>query len=502
MRTLLITLLLVGFGMNLQAQIRQIEYGWDTDKGHGLNTLVSVTSAGTDADVNLNVPMQGLSNGYHLLYVRTRDARGLWSHTYLRLVNVLAGSVPAKIVKVDYVYSQAGKQVGQYAHKLSNPTTSVQVTVPGDVSQLVAGLSYILSIWATDENGTQSQVYQRTFTYRVVDCKGLAVTVQGATALCTGSSTVLTAAVSGGNAPASIVWTHAGAEAGKGTSLTVSQAGSYVAQATDAQGCVVSATQSVIESPGLPVTVTGSSTFCAGTSTNLTANVSGGTTPFVFQWKLGTANVGTNSNSYGATAAGSYAVEVADSKGCKGTSVSVAVTQRPAPATPTLTASVSAIVTGGTATLQATIGTGLSAQWLLNDAPITGATQTSYTSTQGGRYTIRVTNSDGCSATSQAVTINLITAIDEPQSGPDFQISASPNPSQGMIEIHLMGQRGKTISVTLMIRDLTGRSLYQKQIRVNGKHTEHLDLTQQSAGLYLLNAATDQQQTNLRLIRQ
>ena len=502
MRTLLLTLLLVGFGINLRAQIRRLEYGWDTDKGHGLNTLISVTGTGNNADVNLNVPMQGLTNGYHLLYVRTQDALSRWSHTCLRLVNVRAGTVPARIVNVEYAYARLGTQVGQYAYKLPNPATSVQLTIPGDVAGLVAGQTYTLSIWATDENGTRSQVYAQAFIYRVVDCKGLAVAVQGASSLCTGSSTVLAAAVSGGNTPATIVWTRAGIEVGKGVSLTATQAGNYVAQATDAQGCVVSATQSVTETPGLPVTVTGSTTFCAGTSTMLTASVSGGTSPLTYQWKQGTTNVGTNINAHAATTAGNYAVDVADSRGCKGTSAPAAVTQRAAPAIPTVTAGVPAIVTGETATLRTTVATGLSVQWLLNDALIAGATQATYATTQGGNYTVRVTNSEGCSATSQAVTVSLITALAEPQSGPDFRLSASPNPSVGSVSIQIESQQGKTVLVLLTIRDLTGRNLYQKQLKVNGQYTERLDLLQHTAGMYLLTATTADQQTSLRLIRQ
>lgn len=501
MRTLLFTLLLVGFGLNLRAQIRRLEYGWDTDKGHGLNTLVSVTGTGADADVNLTVPMQGLTNGYHLLFVRTQDARSRWSHTYLRLVNVRAGAVPARIVKVDYIYSRAGTQIGQYAYTLPNPAASVQLTVPGDVSQLTAGQTYTLSVWATDENGTRSQVYAQAFTYRAVDCRGLAIAVQGADAFCKGSSAVLTATVSGGNAPASVVWSRAGAEVGRGTSLTATQAGSYVAQVTDAQGCVVSATQSVTESSGLPVSITGNNAFCAGTTTTLTAGVSGGTTPYVFQWKQGTTNVGTNGNSYAASAAGSYTVDVSDSKGCKGTSAGFAVTQRAAPATPTVTASKSAITTGETATLQATGTTGMTVQWLLNDAPIAGATGATHATTQGGRYAVRVTNGDGCSATSSGMTISLITATDEPQPGAEFTVLASPNPSPDLVEVRLYSQPGKLVSVNLTVRDLTGRSLYQKQLNVRGQHTERLDLSGQPAGMYLLNATTDKQQVRLRLIR-
>ena len=176
MRTLLLTLLLMSVGLTLHAQIRQLEYGWDTDKGHGLNTLTPVSNAGSNADVNLTIPMTGLTSGYHLLFVRARDAKGLWSHTQMRLVNVLAGAVPAKIVRLDYSYTRSGTAIGQqYTYKLPTPATSVQITVPGDLSALVAGQTYTLSIWATDENGTRSQVYQQTFIYRAVDCKGLAI---------------------------------------------------------------------------------------------------------------------------------------------------------------------------------------------------------------------------------------------------------------------------------------------------------------------------------------
>jgi|GEM_PF-3455070 len=502
MRTLLLTVLLVGFGMKLLAQIRRIEYGWDTDKGHGQNTVVTINNAGPDADANLNISLKGLSNGYHLLFVRTGDARGRWSHTHLRLVNVLAGAFPAKIVRLDYTYMQSGTVVGQYAYPLPTPTTSAQVNLPGDVSKLVAGQLYTLSIWATDENGTRSQVYSQAFTYRVVDCKNLAVAMQGADTFCKGASTVLTAASTGGNTPVSFVWTRDGVEVSKASSLTVTQAGTYRVQATDAQGCSVSDTKVITETSALPVSIMGNNAFCAGTSTTLTASVSGGTTPFTYQWKQTAANVGTNSNTYAATTAGSYGVEVSDSKGCKGTSSAFAVTQRAAPATPTITADKPAIVTGETATLRTTVAAGVSVQWLLNDAPISGATQTTYTATQAGTYGVRATNSEGCSATSQPVAISLITAIEVLQPETDIQAVVSPNPGSGLFDVRLNSPRNKPLRVLLTVNDLAGKGLYQKQIEINGSHTERIDLSQQPVGLYLLNAAIENQQIQLRLIRQ
>ena len=171
MRTLLLSLLLLGFGLKGQAQIRRIEYGWDIDKGHGLNTLFPVTSAGANADVNLPIALTGLTNGYHTLFVRTQDADKRWSQTYIRLVNVLIGGVPTRIVRLEYSYSQGTTTVGgPYTYTLPTPATSVDMRVPGNTSQLVNGQTYVLSIQAVDENGTRSQVYTKSFVRTVSSC--------------------------------------------------------------------------------------------------------------------------------------------------------------------------------------------------------------------------------------------------------------------------------------------------------------------------------------------
>ncbi len=421
MRTVALAALLLGFGMNLRAQIRQIEYFWDVDKGPGKNTLVNLNAA-TAPSFDLNVSMQGLSRGYHLLNLRSRDAQGRWSHTQTRLVNVLTGAVPAKIVRLDYAYSQAGKVVGPYSYRVPNPAASVQLTLPGDLSALTPGQTYTLSIWATDENGVRSQVYSQAFTYRAVDCKNLAVAIQGTPSFCTGSTTALTATVSGGNAPVGLAWTRAGVEVGRTAGLTgLTQAGNYSVQATDAQGCVASASATVV--------------------------------------------------------------------------------QHPTPATPGVSASAASIVTGQTAILQASVAAGLSLQWLLNGSPLAGASQASYAATQGGAYTLRVTNAEGCTATSLPVSIALITAI-EPVPGQAFELSVAPNPSQGAVEVRLRAGSGTAQAVTLSVTDLTGRRVYQKDVNLMDRHTEQLDLSKLPPGLYLLRATTPAQGATLRLLRQ
>ena len=77
---------------------------------------------------------------------------------------------------------------------------------------------------------------------------------------------------------------------------------------------------------------------------------------------------------------------------------------------------------GGSVLLDATTGPGFTYQWKAGGAPITGATTSGYTATGAGNYTVVITNSLGCSATSAvvAVTVSGIVVV------PSVSVSASP----------------------------------------------------------------------------
>jgi hypothetical protein len=62
---------------------------------------------------------------------------------------------------------------------------------------------------------------------------------------------------------------------------------------------------------------------------------------------------------------------------------------------------------GDSVVLNANTGNGLTYQWKNNGTNITGATTASYTATSAGSYTVVVTNSNNCSATSTATTITI-----------------------------------------------------------------------------------------------
>lgn len=79
--------------------------------------------------------------------------------------------------------------------------------------------------------------------------------------------------------------------------------------------------------PTPTVSISGLTTVCNGVPTMLTANTSitsGSVSSY--QWNLNGAAVGTNSSTYGATAAGNYTVTAVSNNGCSKTSLPVAIT--------------------------------------------------------------------------------------------------------------------------------------------------------------------------------
>lgn len=151
-----------------QNNIQLIEYGWDTDQGFGRNTLVSVTPNGNQIDFTANT--NSLSNGFHLFFVRGRNSNGIWSQTQFNIVYIQSGILSAKIVRLEYSYSQGSVLVGQYSYTLPDPSNTINLQFKGNAAQLVNGQTYLLSIQAIDEKGNRSQVYTKLFTRIISTC--------------------------------------------------------------------------------------------------------------------------------------------------------------------------------------------------------------------------------------------------------------------------------------------------------------------------------------------
>src|SRR6185503_12398073 len=101
---------------------------------------------------------------------------------------------------------------------------------------------------------------------------------------------------------------------------------------------------------------------------------------------------GATNSTYTASAAGSYTVVVTNSCGSI-TSAATTITVNPLPTATITTGGPTTFCAGGSVVLNANTGTGLTWQWKLNTVNISGATNSSYTASAAGSYTVVVTNS-------------------------------------------------------------------------------------------------------------
>lgn len=203
-----------------------------------------------------------------------------------------------------------------------------------------------------------------------------------------------TASANGGTGGYIYLWNNGGTTA----TITGLSPGTYCVTVTDANGCETNSctTVSGVNCSGIGVAVTGSSVTCFGdTDGSLSASASGTNGTVTYQWS-GTSQTGqTVSN----LAPGTYTVTITDQSGCSAVA-SGTVTE---PSAITLNASATE-ETGngsndGTATADASGGTGqITYLWSNNN---TGAT---ITGLAPGTYTVTATDENGCS-TSSSVTV-------------------------------------------------------------------------------------------------
>ncbi len=136
-----------------------------------------------------------------------------------------------------------------------------------------------------------------------------APTISGTTAICSGNSTTLTA-----TGADSYTWSNGATT----PSITVSEGGTYTVTGTTTDGCEGTAGVTVSVGTQPTISISGSSTFCQGGNTVLTAT--GGVS---YEWADGTRD-----NTLVVTNAGNYTVTGTNADGCSNTA-SLQVTMKP-----------------------------------------------------------------------------------------------------------------------------------------------------------------------------
>jgi hypothetical protein len=179
------------------------------------------------------------------------------------------------------------------------------------------------------------------------------------------------------------------------------------------------------------------------------------------------------------TQQGSYRVTVTDGNNCTGVSNQVGITAYPA-------ASVSITPSGDTLTAS----NASAYAWYLNNNPINNAMANTYIATQGGSYTVMITDSNGCTATSTAVIISGIDNLSE-----EDVVSVYPNPLDlGFWNLEV---GSNTIGGTAEIFDAEGRLVFQSKIT----HPKSKVEGSFSKGVYLLRISSAKSSVVRKLIK-
>jgi hypothetical protein len=281
----------------------------------------------------------------------------------------------------------------------------------GEETELIPTLGFTSYFWIPIENGNDSiQVSPtETTTYEVLvtDANGCENTASATvvvnplptpeisspdTSLCPGQSTTLT--VDGG---IDYLWSNGATTA----SISVSTAGTYSVEVSDANGCTAIASQDVIVSDPIVIDVETVNVSCfGGNDGEVSATATGGSGLITYSWEDGYANALT---SLSGLSAGSYHVTATDQNGCTSTA-SVIITEPTAieVLTPIVgnvkcfggnDGSFNALITGGTPFVD---GYDISID---GGAPIRDF-GTAYSTLSANTYELTVTDSFGCTQVS------------------------------------------------------------------------------------------------------
>jgi Secretion system C-terminal sorting domain len=266
-------------------------------------------------------------------------------------------------------------------------------------------------------------------------------------------------------------------------------------EVTNKDGCTVSESIELTQLTNSPVSIniSGNNNFCTGKSTTLTANVTGGLSPFTFQWKSNTANIGTNASTLVVSVGGAYNVSITDSKGCTGTSANYAVTQNPSPNVTLTKSGATDLLTGGSVVLSVPSATNQTYQWLKDGIAISGATNNSYTANGAGKFSVTVI-ANGCSATSEAVTVNVILANELPRESKNFKVS--PNPFENTIKVNFNEPLTKTAKLNL----ISSIGIVLKEWTTNQQENS-FDILGLPSGIYILKCEIKDNIEAVKLIK-
>lgn len=347
------------------------------------------------------------NSGNFTVTLQITNACGTFTHTQTGYIQVGAGATP-NITANGPLNFCAGNSVTLSTNTVGTYQWQLNGTaIPGETNAsliVTQSGSYTVSVSSGSCAGTSNAIQ-----VNVTPASTAIINALSSTTICTGETVILESV----NAANTYQWLLNGNPLPGATSqqLSVNSAGNYTLIVSSINGCSATSaptTVNVLTATTPTITSTnGQFSFCQGQSLNLEA------TPGLanYQWYLNNSIIAgaTNANLV-VTQTGAYTVSVGSANGCITSSLPTIVNLLPLPNAQVTPAGPILICNAVPALLQASSGAA-SYQWYNAGVSISGANSSSYLAAQTGDYSVIITSTLGCTATSNIVIVSFNTGI-------------------------------------------------------------------------------------------
>ncbi|MFN8355571.1 MAG: M12 family metallo-peptidase [Spirosomataceae bacterium] len=390
---------------------------------------------------------------------------------------------------------------------------TITLTAANGASYFWAGPNGFSSSTAVLSRSSATTDYSGTYTVTVANgnCTATASTtvtvntvptasITGNNVYCVGATITLTA--SGG---ATYSWRGPGnfssTTAAISRAAATTAAGVYSVTAYNGT-CSASQTISVVVNTVSLAAGTTTTLICSGQSLSLTAT--GGHTQYAWAGPAGFSSTQQNPvvNNLTTAMSGNYTVSATATCGVVATS-SVKITVKAAP-TVTITSN-SPVCIGSTLKLTSTVGSAYAWSGPGGFSSIIQKPSFVTTSANNGIYSLTVTSTNSCSASSSSSVVvqNCTSArVATSTEGVDdvIQLQVAPNPTRGQLEVTIKLQQPD--AVHLMMSNAMGQVQHQWQFNdETNEHSLHLDLSAYPNGMYFFIAETKQKRVVKKVLK-
>ena len=305
---------------------------------------------------------------------------------------------------------------------ISSTNVTCNGNADGEISIAISGgtLPYKTIIWSTGAQSvtTLSSLAANNYSvfvgdsfscsvsqsYQITEPNQILLNTSTNDIFCNGDNNgVASVLVTGGNSPISFAWSNNKI----GPQIDSLASGFYTVSATDAKGCLDSATVQIFEPNMLTGFLNSFPVSCFGKNDgSAQISVIGGTTPYNYLWESGA-----QTNNATKLSGGYQNITVTDTNNCS--FIDSVLVQEP----PKINIGIFAIgntsfCAGGSVFLNANPTNYPTYQWKLNGVNISSATAPVINASLPGNYSVSATDSVGCSATS---TVTQVTVAPQPQ---------------------------------------------------------------------------------------